>query len=103
MLELFAAGQRKLNFPGKAVFVECDEILRFGSRVKRGCNDQAEFIDESSGEEAAVGLRSAFQKKKADAEFTAKNVEQHLSAIYRELGLTTGKRAALIRLVNGLG
>jgi DNA-binding CsgD family transcriptional regulator len=34
---------------------------------------------------------------------SAKNVEQHLSTIYRELRLTTPKRAALIRLVNGLG
>jgi hypothetical protein len=34
---------------------------------------------------------------------SAKNVEQHLSTIYRELGLTAGKRAALIRLVNGPG
>jgi ATP/maltotriose-dependent transcriptional regulator MalT len=49
----------------------------------------------------AAGLSN--QQIADDLFTTAKNVEQHLSAIYRELGLTTRKRAALIRLVRGLG
>jgi tetratricopeptide (TPR) repeat protein len=69
--------------------------------------DSADPLTDLSVAQRAVvtGIAAGLSTRQIATELvvTAKNVEQHLSAIYRELGLTTGKRAALIRLVNGLG
>ena len=75
MVKRFAALERKCHLARQAFFTEFDETLARGASVESGCNEQADFVDQTFREEGTVDAGAALQQKALDAKLAIESVE----------------------------